>query len=169
MRRTDRGIEREKEREREREGGARTQCSSRRGGHTKNRCCPPGGGGVVISFSFRGISLPRNNLSLLWAFSSHFGAYLKIAQAKDWGHEEVGRMPGGLREWTQVPRARAVWLILCQTQAGCSRLAGMQQPHVYLEPKWQRLTGRTAHQLFFKIGPSGRAEIRSPGIEPGTI
>ena len=40
---------REIEREREREV-ARTQCSSRRGTNSLERCCPPGGGGVVIPF-----------------------------------------------------------------------------------------------------------------------
>ena len=54
----------------------------------------------MISFFFRGISLPRNNLSFLWAFSTRFGAYLKITQAKDKGlmrqtrsHQKLTRNP----------------------------------------------------------------------------
>ena len=74
----------ETEREREREV-ARTQCSSRRGKHAKDRCCPPGGGGVVIPFSFEGIRLRRDNLSLLRALSDDFGAYLKIGPDPKFG------------------------------------------------------------------------------------
>ena len=63
----------------------------------------------MISFFSRGIRSPRNNLSLLWAFSSHFGAYLKITQAEDRGsaarssHHEATPKPPEAKKPQQKP------------------------------------------------------------------
>ena len=132
----------------------------------------------MISFSFRGKSLPGNNLSLLWAFSSHFGAYLKITQAKDRGsaargsHHEANPKPPEAKKPQQKPTSTP-FRIPMRTNQNLTRNARVKKETLRFSSfpnvtRIQCVTARVANCEFFVGEGTDRQRRAAPGIEPGT-